>query len=85
MLCRESSKVSRQNEDLLPQRKIIGYHSDEESHWVAELSCGHFQHVRHDPPMMERPWVLTEEGRNRFLGYPLRCAKCSRGQPKDAV
>jgi hypothetical protein len=85
MLCRESSQISRPNDDLLPQRKIIGYHTDEERHWVAELSCGHFQHVRHDPPMTERTWVLTEEGRNQFLGYPLKCVKCARGQPKDAV
>jgi uncharacterized protein DUF3565 len=32
------------------QRRIVGYHQDDERHWVAELECGHAQHVRHDPP-----------------------------------
>jgi hypothetical protein len=30
--------------------KITGFHQDEEANWVAELSCGHQQHVRHRPP-----------------------------------
>ena len=32
------------------QQAIVGFHLDEENHWVAELACGHGQHVRHDPP-----------------------------------
>jgi hypothetical protein len=64
---------------------IVGYHLDEEQHWVAELECGHFQHVRHDPPMVERPWVLTLQGRTKFLGYPLVCKKCARQAPPDRV
>ena len=32
------------------QQAIIGFHLDEEQHWVAELACGHGQHVRHTPP-----------------------------------
>jgi hypothetical protein len=32
------------------QKNIIGFHLDEEEHWVAELECGHFQHTSHDPP-----------------------------------
>ena len=31
-------------------RRVIGFHEDDEHHWVAELECGHNQHVRHDPP-----------------------------------
>ncbi len=58
------------------QQSITGFHKDEEDHWVAELECGHFQHVRHNPPMVSRPWVLTEEGRNNMLGYKLNCKKC---------
>ncbi len=58
------------------QQSIVGYHKDEEDHWVAELECGHFQHVRHNPPLVSRPWVLTEEGRNNMLGYKLNCKKC---------
>ena len=31
--------------------------------WVAELECGHTQHVRHDPPWTNRPWVsLSRDG-----------------------
>jgi hypothetical protein len=58
------------------QRRITGFHQDEEGHWVADLECGHGQHVRHDPPWQNRPWVLSAEGRQRFLGVELQCRKC---------
>ncbi len=58
---------------------IIGYHRDEEGHWVADLACGHGQHVRHQPPMTNRHWVLTEAGRTRHLGTVLNCKKCEEG------
>lgn len=61
-------------------RPITGFHRDEEGHWVAELSCGHGQHTRHDPPLVERPWVQTEEGRASRLGVPLDCPLCDRGE-----
>jgi hypothetical protein len=32
------------------ERLIVGFHQDEEKHWVAQLECGHNQHVRHQPP-----------------------------------
>ena len=57
-------------------RKIVGFHQDEEHHWVAELECGHNQHVRHNPPWTSRPWVVTQEGRARALGQTLPCRKC---------
>ncbi|MGI8772770.1 MAG: DUF3565 domain-containing protein [Acidobacteriaceae bacterium] len=57
-------------------RKITGFHLDEIGDWVAELSCGHGQHVRHRPPWEVRPWVTTEEGRRAHLGVVLFCAKC---------
>ncbi len=59
--------------------RIVGFHQDAEQHWVAELECGHTQHVRHDPPWQVRPWVVTEEGRQRFLGTMLSCPKCELG------
>ncbi len=65
------------------EQRITGYHKDEESHWVAELACDHFQHVRHDPPWMNRPWVITEQGRDTMLGYKLQCKKCDEGAEKD--
>lgn len=64
-------------------RAIIGYHLDDENDWVAELSCQHFQHVRHNPPFINRPWVITLQGRNKMLGHQLRCIKCIEGAPKD--
>lgn len=59
-----------------PRRRILAFRQDEEAHWVAVLECGHSQHVRHDPPLVERPWVLTEEGRSARLGAPLPCVRC---------
>ena len=58
------------------QQAIVGFHIDEENHWVADLACGHTQHVRHDPPWQNRPWVLTEQGRKEKLGVMLECKKC---------
>lgn len=58
------------------KRKIIGFHQDERHDWVADLECGHTQHVRHNPPWMNRPWVVTPEGREGFLGFELDCRKC---------
>ena len=57
-------------------RKIVGFHRDERGDWVAELACGHTQHVRHSPPWTNRPWVMTAEGRRRFIGQELDCKKC---------
>jgi len=58
------------------QRRIVGFHQDDEGHWVADLECGHTQHIRHDPPWQVREWVLTAEGRAGFVGYELECRKC---------
>ena len=57
-------------------QKIIGFHLDEEQHWVADLECGHGQHVRHTPPWQNRAWVLTEDGRKEKLGMMLECKLC---------
>ena len=58
------------------KRAIVGYHLDELGDWVAELNCGHTQHVRHNPPWVSRPWVVTEVGRQSMLGYELQCKEC---------
>jgi cytochrome c-type biogenesis protein CcmH/NrfF len=55
---------------------ITGSHQDEEHYWVADLACGHTQHIRHDPPRQSRPWTQTEEGRAARLGQMLDCRKC---------
>lgn len=58
------------------QQAIVGFHLDDENHWVADLACGHTQHVRHDPPWQNCPWVLTKQGRKEKLGVILECKKC---------
>ena len=58
------------------QRAIIGFHQDEAGDWVADLACGHRQHVRHRPPWTLRPWVLTPEGRAGRIGVSLDCLLC---------
>jgi tellurite methyltransferase len=60
------------------QRAITGFTTDDAGDWVAELTCGHPQHVRHRPPFFSRPWVTTEEGRKSKLGQPLDCVRCDR-------
>lgn len=66
------------------KRKIVGYHRDEQQDWVADLDCGHGQHVRHNPPWVNRPWVETDAGRATMLGFELNCIKCDEGVPVDA-
>ena len=61
-------------------QQIVGYHLDEYSDWVADLACGHGQHVRHQPPFFSRPWVLTQEGRAQQVGQILACKKCDEGE-----
>ncbi len=63
------------------QRRIASFHQDPESHWVADLECGHSQHVRHDPPWQVREWVLTEESRRTHLGTTLDCVLCEEKLP----
>jgi hypothetical protein len=64
---------------------IGGYHRDDANDWVAELACGHFQHVRHNPPWVNRPWVESQIGRDSMLGQELNCKKCDAGAPVDHV
>ena len=58
------------------QQKITGFFQDEFGDWVADLACGHTQHVRHNPPWQNREWVATEESRKEFIGTALNCKKC---------
>jgi tellurite resistance-related uncharacterized protein len=59
-------------------RAIEDFHEDEVGDWVAELRCGHGQHVRHKPPFWVREWVGTPEGRADKLGALLPCVLCDR-------
>lgn len=60
------------------QRKITGFHTDDAGDWVAELDCGHGQHVRHKPPFFNRPWTLSEAGRTSQLGVSRDCKRCQQ-------
>ena len=64
------------------KRKTAAFNKDKENHWVAELDCGHYQHVRHKPPLITREWTLSEEGRREKLGVELDYKKCDDGKPK---
>jgi hypothetical protein len=68
-------------------RKIVDFHLGENLDWVAELECGHQQHVRHNPPWTHRHWITTPRGRRDFarrarrfrlenLGQELYCLAC---------
>ncbi len=62
------------------RRNIVGFHQDPDGQWVADLECGHAQHVRHEPPWQVRPWVQTEEGRTAMIGTALDCVRCRAGE-----
>ena len=66
-------------------RAITGFHQDAELQWVADLECGHGQHIRHDPPWQNRPWVLRREEREKFIGTFLPCMLCTAAFPAPAV
>nr|WP_227451372.1 DUF3565 domain-containing protein [Pseudomonas fluorescens] len=57
---------------------VIGFHQDEEGHWVAGLSCGHTQHLRHQPPWQSRAWVLDATQRLEKIGQPFACGWCAQ-------
>ena len=65
---------------------ILSFRPDpsEPGAWIAELSCGHTQHVRHQPPFQERPWVQTPEGRARFIGAEVECPGCDQERQANA-
>lgn len=56
--------------------RIYDFRQDEHGRWEALLECGHVMPVRHRPPYINRPWVLTAEGRNSRIGADLPCKAC---------
>ncbi|WP_421682076.1 DUF3565 domain-containing protein [Stutzerimonas urumqiensis] len=58
----------------------VDFHQDPDGHWVASLSCGHTQHLRHQPPWQSRPWVLDPNQRRARLGQPFLCGWCARAR-----
>ncbi|HEY0008256.1 MAG TPA: DUF3565 domain-containing protein [Tepidisphaeraceae bacterium] len=55
---------------------IIDFDVDEHGDWRAVLHCGHRHHMRHTPPLMSRPWVLSAEGRATKIGEQIDCREC---------
>jgi hypothetical protein len=60
------------------ERTIVGFHQDDAGDWVAELSCSHGQHVRHNPPFRVAPWVLDDAKRAARVGSGLDCRLCDQ-------
>ncbi len=79
----DAPKCHRDGITTAMKQPITAYHRDDDGDSVAELACGHFQHVRHNPPLVSRPWVTTEAGRTQMLGHLLDCKKCADGYPPD--
>ncbi|WP_152987225.1 DUF3565 domain-containing protein [Pseudomonas sp. TTU2014-080ASC] len=67
------------------QVKLIDFRQDEEGHWVAVLSCGHTQHLRHQPPWQNRAWVLDETHRKARLGEVFNCGWCAKNPNTGAA
>jgi hypothetical protein len=59
-------------------RAIVAFRTDAEADWVADLECGHSQHVRHNPPWQNRPWVVSPETREKLIGTTLDCVECGK-------
>lgn len=66
------------------ERPITEFGIDSEGDPIAILSCGHPQHVRHNPPFINRPWVASQEGRNGMLGKMLNCLRCDKFELPDS-
>jgi hypothetical protein len=71
------------DEQFLPRKKadsarLLDFHQDAQGHWVASLSCGHSQHLRHQPPWQNRAWVMAATQRQARLGKPFPCGWCSQ-------
>lgn len=60
------------------KQPIVSFHQDELEHWVADLACGHTQHVCHQPPWQNRQWVVSEQGRSERIGFELDCVECDK-------
>jgi len=61
-------------------RAMTGFRRDDHGDWIAELSCLHSQHIRHEPPFREAAWIEDDEERARRVGQPLDCPLCDRAE-----
>ncbi|WP_191485660.1 DUF3565 domain-containing protein [Pseudomonas sp. FEN] len=82
----KDSSESELNPDRRPKATpatVIGFHQDQDGHWVAELSCGHTQHLRHQPPWQSRAWVLDPRQRAEKITQGFECGWCAQGSVND--
>ena len=62
----------------------MGFRQDEVGDWIADLACLHSQHIRHQPPFFDRPWVVDPAGRAAHIGAEWDCPLCDRAElPED--
>ncbi|MFP5425838.1 MAG: DUF3565 domain-containing protein [Gammaproteobacteria bacterium] len=80
-----SPDCERTARDGRPVSRVTGFHQDEEGHWVVDLSCGHTQHLRHQPPWQARPWVLDAALREQRIGQLFDCGWCAQGADSDTL
>ncbi|NNN00648.1 MAG: DUF3565 domain-containing protein [Acidimicrobiaceae bacterium] len=66
------------------KRAIVAFQRDGQQ-WIAQLSCGHGQHVRHQPPLEVREWTIDRSGRRSRLGALLECPWCDRAELPDGL
>jgi tellurite resistance-related uncharacterized protein len=67
------------------RRTMTGFHQDDDGDWVAELSCLHGQHVRHQPPFWEAAWIEDARERQRRVGQQLDCPLCDRAELPEGM
>ena len=73
---RRLARTGRQTGGM--DRTIVEFRQDDGGTWIADLECGHSQHIRHQPPFKLAPWVLEDEGRASRIGQPLECRLCDQ-------
>jgi hypothetical protein len=67
------------------RRVIVGFEQDARGDWIARLSCGHKQHIRHRPPFEVRPWVLAADSREARIGTDRDCPLCDRPEAVEGT
>jgi len=58
------------------QRTITGFFKNDRDHWTARLDCGHTRTIRHNPPWVNRRWVLREASCRQRIGSAINCKAC---------
>ncbi|WP_200868049.1 DUF3565 domain-containing protein [Pseudomonas syringae] len=82
------SPESERNSDRRAQLEnstVVDFRQDEDRHWVAVLSCGHTQHLRHQPPWQSRAWVLDPVRRQQKIGQGFHCGWCAKAPDNDSL